>query len=87
MTPQPGRSCNRRLAERKNLLFQRLPAETFAMTVSRLPKSESRLLVEREWERKRHLEVEVWRMTDTTFFAAFVAVCAALAVIALALRA
>jgi hypothetical protein len=60
------------------------------MTVSRLrlrlPKSESRLMVERECERIRRYEVEAWRMSDSRFFTAFVVLCAAIIVAVLALR-
>jgi hypothetical protein len=60
------------------------------MTVSRLrlrlPKSESRLIVEREAERMRTVETEAWRMSDSTFFTAFVALAAAIAAAALLLR-
>jgi len=60
------------------------------MTVSRLrlrvPKSESRLFVERESQRMRELEVEAWRMNDSTFFVAFVALCALIAIAALVVR-
>ena len=60
------------------------------MTVSRLrlrvPKSESRLFVERECQRLRELEVEEWRMKDSTFFGAFVAICGLIALAALFLR-
>jgi len=60
------------------------------MTVSRLrlrlPKSESRVIVERECERIRRTEIEAWRISDSTFFVAFVALCALIAIAALALR-
>ena len=59
------------------------------MTVSRLrlrlPKSESRVIAERLTELRRK-EVEAWRMSDSTFFVAFVVLCAAIAVAALVLR-
>lgn len=71
---------------RKKLRFRRGPAENYLMTVSRLPKSESRLIVERECQRMRALEHEAWRMNDATFFAAFVGLCALIALAALLVR-
>jgi hypothetical protein len=60
------------------------------MTVSRLrmrlPKSESRVIVERECERIRRAEIEAWRMSDSTFLTAFIALCGAIAVAAIVLR-
>jgi len=59
------------------------------VTVSRLrlrvPKSETRDLADRALFAMRR-EPEAWRMSDSTFFTAFVVITAALAIAALILR-
>jgi hypothetical protein len=58
------------------------------MTVSRLrvAKSETREFGERDRVRLSLGEIEEWRMTNGTFFVAFVAIAAVLTVLAIALR-
>jgi len=51
-----------------------------------LPKSETRDLADREYSALRRNELEAWRMSNSTFFAAFVAITAVLAIAALLLR-
>jgi hypothetical protein len=67
-----------------------MPGQTSAVTVSRLrlrlPKSETRDLADRELAAMRRAEPEAWRMSNSTFFSAFVAITAALAIAALVLR-
>lgn len=60
------------------------------MTVSRLrlkvPKSETREIVERQLAALRLAEPEAWRMSNSTFFVAFVAICALIAAAAMLLH-
>jgi hypothetical protein len=52
----------------------------------RVPKSETREIAERELARIRQLEVEAWRISNTTFFAAFVVLAGVITLAALVLR-
>ena len=59
------------------------------MTVSRLrlrlPKSETREIAE-QMAHMRRIEVEAWRMSDPTFFTAFVVLAGVIALAVLVLR-
>lgn len=51
----------------------------------RVTKSETRDLADHEYQARQLGDVEAWTMSNSAFFVAFVAIAAALAVLALAL--